>query len=70
MYLQYIDENLNRIIQNPNSILDNLGRKSVENIINDTTPFPDGVYRPNYNVFTTDKEEQQEKGPVLKNTKN
>lgn len=52
-----------------NSILDNLGRKSVENIINDPTPFPDGVYRPNYYAFTSDKEEQQEKGPVLKKTR-
>lgn len=48
-----------------NSILDNLGKKSVENIINDPTPFPDGVYRPMYNVFTTQEEEKQEKGPTL-----
>lgn len=47
------------------SILDNLGRKSVENIINDPTPFPDGVYRPNYYAFTSDKEEKQEKGYSL-----
>ena len=48
-----------------NSVLDNLGRKSVENIINDPTPFPDGVYRPNYYAFTSDNEEKQEKGPSL-----
>ncbi|MBE6152771.1 MAG: hypothetical protein E7166_00895 [Firmicutes bacterium] len=47
------------------SILDNLGRKSVENIINDTTPFPDAVYRPNYYTHTTMEEEVQEKGPSL-----
>jgi len=51
--------------KNSNSILDNLGRKSVENIINDPTPFPDVVYRPNYYAFTKDKEEEQEKGPRL-----
>lgn len=48
-----------------NSILDNLGRKSVENIINNTTPFPDVVYRPDYYVFIPDDEKKQEKGPTL-----
>ena len=47
------------------SILDNLGRKSVDNIINDTTPFPDAVYRPNYYAHTPMEEEVQEKGPRL-----
>ena len=47
------------------SILDNLGRKSVENIINNTTPFPDVVYRPNYYTHTTMEEEVQKKGPNL-----
>ena len=44
------------------SILDSLGRKSVESIINDTTPFPDKVYGPDYYDYTTDREE---KGPKL-----
>ena len=48
-----------------NSILNNLGNKSVENIINDHTPFPDGVYRPMYDIFTTSEEEKQKKGPTL-----
>lgn len=48
-----------------NSILDDLGRKNVENIIDDPTPFPNVVYRPNYYTFTTDKEEKQEKGHTL-----
>ena len=42
------------------SILNNLGRKSVENIINDTTPFPDVVYIPNYYDHTPWEEDKQE----------
>lgn len=48
-----------------NSILDNLGIKSVENIINDPTPFPDIVYRPDYYAHQPYEEEKQEKGPTL-----
>lgn len=48
-----------------NNILDNLGRKGAERIINDPTPFPEGVYRPNYYAFTSEKEETKEKGLSL-----
>lgn len=48
-----------------NSIMDNLGSNSVENIINDPTPFPDSVYRPNYYAHQPYEEEKQEKGPTL-----
>lgn len=51
--------------KNTSSILDNLGRKSAENIINDNPTFPDRVYKPNYYAFATDKEEKHEKGPTL-----
>lgn len=42
------------------AILDNLGKNSVENIINDPTPFPDQVYRPNPNTIGEETE-----GPKL-----
>lgn len=51
-----------------NNILDNLGRKSVEAIINDPTPFPNGVYRPTIGIFPSDTE-SKDKNPVLSKRK-
>lgn len=51
-----------------NSILDNLGRKGVEAIINDTTPFPDGIYRPIIGIFPSDTD-SKDKNPVLSKIK-
>lgn len=50
------------------SILDNLGRKGVEAIINDTTPFPDGIYRPTIGIFPSDTD-SKDKNPVLSKRK-
>jgi len=51
-----------------NSILDNLGRKGVETIINDPTPFPDGIYRPTIGIFPSDTE-SKDKNPILSKRK-
>ena len=47
-----------------NSILNNLGRKGIEALINDTTPFSDGVYRPAIGIFPVDKDSKG-KNPIL-----
>ena len=50
-----------------NSVLNNLGRKGVEAIINDTT-FPDSIYRPTIGIFPSDAD-SKEKSPVLSKKK-
>jgi hypothetical protein len=63
--LQAKEESEQVSLDTQNGIFDNLGREGAERIINDTTPFPEGVYRPNYYAFTSEKEETKEKGLSL-----
>lgn len=51
------------------SILDNLGNRGVQNIINDPTPFPDYVYRPNPDHFVTEVLEESKRPRLVKGGK-
>lgn len=51
-----------------NSVLDNLERKGVEVIIDDTTPFPNGMYRTTIGIFPSDTE-SKDKNLILSKRK-
>lgn len=46
-----------------------LGRRGVENIINDPTPFPDQVYRPNPDNFVIEVLEESKRPKLVRSRK-